>query len=214
MPVYQTILSRYVHRLLGGPSGGTKSQQANGRRRQKAPVSFTAEVMEERTVLSATFGGVIDTGSDTGSCSARDVAVDMAGNSYVTGSFSGTVDFDLAHNTGGDILTARGAHDAYVAKYTADHTLVWVQQMGGDETANGVLECGRKIAIDSNGNVYVSGEFTELAYFGTTSLTSAGGRDGFVAKLTAGGTIQWAKSWGTAVDEFGEGIGVDSSGNV
>jgi len=217
MPVYQTILSRYAHRLLGWPSGSTKWRQANGRRRQKAPVSFTAEVIEERTFLSATFGGVITIGSDIGRCATVDVAVDAAGNSYVSGAFSGTVDFDLAHDTGGDILTARGTHDAYVAKYAADHSLVWVQQMGGGaapDPASSMGESALGIAIDTSGNVYVTGVFQELAYFGATTLTSAGGKDGFVAKLNAGGTILWAKSWGTAADEFGRGIGVDSSGNV
>jgi hypothetical protein len=88
--------------------------------------------------------------------------------------------------------------------------------MGGNTTAtSGLTDDGRRVAVDGSGNVYVAGEFTGSgADFGSTILNSAGGMDGFVTKLNASGTFQWAKSWGTSADDYAPGVGVDSSGNV
>jgi hypothetical protein len=52
------------------------------------------------------------------------------------------------------------------------------------------------------------------ADFGSTVLTAAGSRDGFVAKLNSDGTFQWATSWGTTASDWAGGVDVDSAGNV
>src|SRR5262245_15983576 len=76
------------------------------------------EALEDRTVPTAgsvlTFGGA-------GSAAASDIAVDAAGDMYVTGYFAGTVDFDPGNVTAGDTLTGTGtgdlhSSDVYVAK--------------------------------------------------------------------------------------------------
>jgi hypothetical protein len=75
------------------------------------------------------------------------------------------------------------------------------------------------IAVDSNGNAYVTGYFysasnTGPATFGSISLTSNGGKDIFVAKLSSSGSWQWAvNAGGTSSNDWGSGITVDSSGN-
>ena len=55
----------------------------------------------------------------------RDNAVDAAGNTYVTGILYGTMDLDpaVARADGSDILTPRGTHDVFVAKYAPDNSL-------------------------------------------------------------------------------------------
>ncbi|MSR56778.1 MAG: hypothetical protein EXS05_03795 [Planctomycetaceae bacterium] len=193
-------------------------RRADLRRRAIQPSYVAAEVLEERALLSAAFGSALSIGNDA-SNSANDVATDQGGNSYNTGYFSGIVDFDqaAAHSGDTDILTARGATDAFVAKYAPDNSLAWVQRMGGDATNvnNAFLtDSGSKIAIDGNGSVYVTGQFMGSADFGSTTLSSAGDRDGFVVKLDAGGTVQWARSWGTTAFDVAGGVGVDSAGNV
>ena len=51
------------------------------------------------------------------------------------------------------------------------------------------------------------------ATFGSTILTSSGGKDIFVAKLSSSGSWLWAvKAGGSGVDG-GDAIAVDSSGN-
>jgi hypothetical protein len=70
-------------------------------------------------------------------------------------------------------------------------------------------------ALDAAGNVYVTGRFSGTATFGATTLTSAGGDDIFIAKLTSGGAYEWAVQAGGAQDETGLGLVVDAvSGEV
>lgn len=145
---------------------------------------------------------------------------DSAGNTYVTGHFGGTVDFEsnAVQPGNADILTSRGGTDIYVAKYAPDNALVWVVRMGGDfnDPANpgANSDAGRQVAVDGGGNVYVVGDFKGTAQLGPFTRTSLGESDGFAAKLDPSGQVLWANAWGSAESEFGKGLGVDASGNV
>lgn len=207
-----SILSRFANRLF--QRSRRRLKRADLRRRTYTPTWCAAEVLEERALLSATFDGALSLGNATGMTTAFGVAADAAGNSYITGSFQGTVDFDPG--AGVHELTARGSSDIYVAKYAADNSLVWVQRMGGDALFDGTMDPdrGQDIKLDSAGNVYVSGDFVGTGDFGASTLTSAGNSDAFVVKLNAGGAVQWARSWGTSVSEYGTSVGVDAAGNV
>ncbi len=177
--------------------------------------------LEGREVPSAVFGSALSVGNAEGSSGASGVANDAAGNTYLTGRFTGTVDFDPAHAPadGSDVLTSRGGTDVFVAKYAADGTLAWARRMGGAEATGGnpvpgVPDIGNAVAVDAAGNVYVAGGFTGAADFGPFTLTSAGGRDGFVAKLDSAGVVRWATRWGTAADDVANAVGLDAAGNV
>lgn len=218
MQAATSFWTRYANRLFGTSRGRTRLRRADFERRAMQAKYVAAEVLEDRSLLSAAFGSALSIGNEVGGSSANDVATDAAGNSYITGSFSGTVDFDLSatHAADSDILTARGPADAFVAKYAPDNTLIWVQRMGGDAVSPdaSLSDSGSKIAVGSNGNVYVVGQFVGSADFGSTVLTAAGSRDGFVVKLDTSGTIQWAKKWGTAASDWAGGVDVDTAGNV
>lgn len=74
-------------------------------------------------------------------------------------------------------------------------------------------EIGKDIAIDNNGNSYVTGEFITSANFGMTSLlaTSGGNTGGFLAKTDASGAFVWAiKMDGTVASR---GRAVATNGN-
>lgn len=184
---------------------GRRSKNQRGRR------ALAAERLEDRTVMSVTLGSALTIGNGLESSSALDVATDSAGYSYISGMFAGTVDFDLnnVHVGDADIITARGAGDAYVAKYAPDDSLVWVRRMGGDSMYG---ESGGELAVDSTGAAYVVGSFYGSADFGATTLTSVGESDRFVAKLDAGGNVLWAKQWDS--DAASRGMDVDGAGNV
>src|SRR3989441_6915661 len=123
----------------------------------------------------------------------RGVAVDTAGNAYVTGgtgSSEATLPVGFPVTVGPD-LTYNGGFDAFVAKVNAAGTgLVYAGYIGGAGDDEGF-----GIAVDSAGNAYVTGltRSTEATFPVAVGpdLTSNGGGfdvDAFVAEVNAAGT--------------------------
>jgi hypothetical protein len=216
MQPFTSIASRYVQQVFGKhqPSTARKNQRRRPQRRVRR-----FESLEDRSVLSATFGSAIALGGPEGE-RVFDLKLDGAGNTYVTGYYMGTADFDQGrvHLGDADILTSKGGTDAFVAKYAPDNSLLWVRSLGGDvpppEFATIITEAGRSLAVDQYGNVFVTGEFWGRGTFGNTELVSVGSGDGFLTKLTPDGTIAWAKSWGVVGNEAARGVDVDAQGNA
>ncbi|AII42251.1 hypothetical protein KR100_02380 [Synechococcus sp. KORDI-100] len=113
------------------------------------------------------------------------------GSSLITGKFKGSVNF------GSNALTSEGSSDdIFVAKIDANGDFVWVSQASGTSA-----ELGQSITTLSDGSSLISGRFQGTATFGSTTLSSAGSNDIFVAKLDADGTFLWAtKAGGTSSD--------------
>jgi len=84
----------------------------------------------------------------------------------------------------------------------------WAKQAGGSSS-----DYGSGISVDANGNSYVTGQFQETATFGTTTLTSSGSDDVFVAKMDIDGNWEWAKKAGGTGADKSYGINVDANGN-
>ncbi|WZI66564.1 MAG: SBBP repeat-containing protein [Gloeotrichia echinulata IR180] len=131
------------------------------------------------------------------------ITSDGAGNTYATGTFSGTASF------GSTTLTSAGDSDAFITKLDSTGNFLWAQKLGGT-----FADSGFGITVDRAGNTYVSGVFRDTASFGSTSLTSAGDSDAFVAKLDANGNVVWAKKFGGSGVDEGTGIVADGSGNI
>jgi hypothetical protein len=133
---------------------------------------------------------------------SKNIAVDGSGNSYITGEFMGSATF------GSTTLTSTGSYDAFIAKYDPSGNVLWAKQSGGAG-----LEMGRGIAVDGSGNCYITGYFDGSATFGSTTLTSSGSYDVFIAKYDAAGNFQWAERAGSSGEDFGRNVAVDDSGN-
>ena len=96
-----------------------------------------------------------------------------------------------------------------VALFAQNEDWFWAKKAGG--TSN---ESGKSIAVDDNGNSYVTGYFYGSATFGTTTLTSSGDYDIFVAKLDSNGNWLWAKQAGGTSSDYTNDIAVDANGNI
>ncbi|HUE74169.1 MAG TPA: Calx-beta domain-containing protein [Pirellulaceae bacterium] len=90
-------------------------------------------------------------GIDNSYAYGEDLAVDAGGNVHVTGSYSGTIDFN-SDPTQAHSLTGDGGSDAFVLKLNASGAYVWAGSMGGRDS-----DGGQGIALDAAGNVYVNG---------------------------------------------------------
>ncbi|AWV99546.1 SBBP repeat-containing protein [Arcticibacterium luteifluviistationis] len=131
------------------------------------------------------------------------VAVDGSGDVYIAGYYADTATFGVT-----SIISA-GGFDMFIAKYNANGSLQWVKSAGGASA-----DLGQSIKVDDSGNIYVVGYYAGTATFGSTSISSAGSYDIFVAKYTPNGTLNWVQSAGGASNDYGKSVAVDGSGNV
>ncbi len=137
---------------------------------------------------------------------------DSDGNTYITGTFSSTTDFDPGPETYN--LSSKGGQDIFVMKLDKNGRLLWVFSFG----STGAEEVGRSIAIDPWGDVCVTGYFENTVDFDPSeniyNLTSKGGQDLFVLKLSAQGEFRWARSAGSADNDVSLALATDSEGNI
>lgn len=187
--------------------------------------SRTCFVTELNPSLTAAVYSTYLGGSQTDSCSG--IAVDSAGNAYVTG---GTTSGGLA--TAGAFQTSYGGGsavgdelygDAFIAKIKpAGAGLAYYTYLGGS-----VADEASGIAIDAAGDVYVAG-WTQSRNFPVHNAFQAafGGGQGelpsgdpagdvFVAELDpSGGKLVYSSYFGSAALERAERVAVDSSGRL
>lgn len=166
-------------------------------------LSFRLHAQDPVISWSATFGNAdVDLG--------QAMAVDASGNTYYTGSFSGSVDFEPG--AGNTTLTSAGLTDIYVLKLSSTGSLLWAKQIGAASD-----EAGNDINIGPSGNIYITGSYSGTLDFdpgaGTADLTAAG-TDAFVLVLDAAGNFVSATSIGGAGSETGQRVEVDGSGNT
>lgn len=139
---------------------------------------------------------------------SNDVAVDNAGNVYVTGGFDGTATFPDS----GPALTSIGRKDIFVARYNPAGQPEWAFGIGGIASGPGVDDEGLSIAVSPAGHLFVTGYFQGTADFdpgsGIAEVTSYGFRDVFLASYTSDGQLRWVDSFGGAADDRGQGVGV------
>ncbi len=143
---------------------------------------------------------------------SRSITIDAFGNTYTTGYFSGTVDFDP--NSGIYNLTSTATDAIYISKLDAAGNFVWAKAIGGTPNSN----FGNSIKVDANGNVYVTGFFSSTADFdpgiGTANLISNGIFDAFILKLDNNGDYMWAKNFGNTQYSRSNALEIDQQGNV
>ena len=156
--------------------------------------------------------------SGSGNDLSNGISVDNSGNVHIIGNYTSST-LTLYNKDGaafGTTLSNPGSSDVFIAKYFANGNVDWATKIRGTNSDEGF-----GISVDSSGNVYVTGYFTSTltlynedgTAFGTT-LTNSGYYDAFIAKYLADGTVDWAtRVAGTSYD-YGQGISVDSGGNV
>lgn len=156
-----------------------------------------AKLDRDGNLLWATsFGGSGD--DETGG-----IALDGEGNAYIVGRFSGTASF------GGVSLTSSGGADIFIAKVDSNGKVIWARKAGGAGD-----DSGWNIAVDAQGNSYITGVFSQTATFGTNVLTSAGQHDIFVAMLDRDGNFVRALRIGGTGEELTGDVAVNSAGEL
>jgi hypothetical protein len=169
-----------------------------------APVArrLRLDPLEDRTVPTAF--GFGSPGIDT----IRTMTADPAGNLYVAGTFTNSVDFDPGPGTA--VLTNTGLSDSFLAKYTAAGALLWAGQL--DASLWG-------LTVDPAGAIVATGDFFGTTDFdlgpGASTLTTGTGSSCFVVKYTPNGGLVWAgQLGGQAASVSGQAVAVDDVGDI
>jgi uncharacterized repeat protein (TIGR01451 family) len=166
--------------------------------------------------FSSYFGGA-------GNEEATSVAVDTAGNIYLTGSTTST---SLPAGSSTPVLQSglNGPQNVYVAKIapTQPATLIYVTYIGG----NGV-DTPANIAVDGAGDAYLAGTtsstnfpVSSTAYQSAPEANSAGPNHVFVTELNGGPTpaaaseLLYSSYLSGNGDDLATGMTIDASGNL
>jgi len=145
-----------------------------------------------------------------------DLAIDVAGNVYLTGSFLYDCDFDPG--PGEDIRSPVGYVDCYVAKFDPSGNRDWACTWGSWDA-----DVGLGIAVDGLGGVYVTGYFT-----GTVDFDPGPGvdehtpfdpdhyyeSDCFLSRFDSSGNFCWANTWGGPREDISYAVAAGVSGDV
>ena len=164
--------------------------------------AFLTEFSSNGTLLFSTYLG----GSTSDAASA--IAIDSAGNIFLTGSTTSQNTFPLKNSWN---KSFSGSNDIFIAKYSPNGELLSSSFLGGVGQ-----DFSYSIAVDSNDNIYLTGitqgdfPITSNAYQKTYG---SGTVDSFVTKINSTGTIVYSTYLGTSDLNYGYYITVDVNGS-
>ena len=147
----------------------------------------------------------------SGQDAANGIAIDEDGHAYLVGTTRSTeAEFPV---TAGPQTELAGSADVFVAKVDPSGTkLVFAGYLGGSR-----LDEGADIALDRQGNIYVTGLTwsEDFPVTGGPDLTHNGRMDAFVAKIAPDGSkVLYCGFLGGVQQDEGLGIAVDQDGNA
>jgi len=140
-------------------------------------------------------------GNKIGPDNGFQIVTDSCDNIYITGNFTGQAQF-------GDSIVTANNDDCYVAKYSRNGDLIWLRTFGGKGS-----QTGNTIALQSNGDIIVAGNFNNELIINDTILKS-NWSDIFLIKMNSFGQIQWYKTFGNGQFNDINKIKFDSENNL
>ena len=161
--------------------------------------TFVAKISTAGAVQWTTYLG--GSGSDYAAVYAA-IAIDSNDNLFVAG-YTNSQDFAGAGNS-----YQGGTQDAFVARIHDNGTVAWTRYLGGSD-----YDYVRGIATDGNGQVLVTG-YTRSTDLPSSTNIHRGGTDGFVAKISGAGAVQWTTYLGGSGSDYGNAITASVSGDV
>jgi hypothetical protein len=139
----------------------------------------------------------------------KSMCLDNNGNILVTGTFSGTVDFDPSSNL--STLTSNG-QDIFFAKYDSNGNFLWAKALN-----NNFNKTAYSITSDQNLNVIITGEYTGSMDFDPslgTATYNVSGNICFLAKYDLNGNFLWVDLLNSSNSSRGKTVKSDNLGNL
>lgn len=120
---------------------------------------------------------------------AHSIALDGSGNIFATG-------------TAGS--ASPGWESIFISKHDHLGQPLWSKKFGSSSDSE-----GSSIALDSEGNIYLTGFISSVA-----SGAHSSSRDAFLAKYNASGEQVWIEMFGTIITGWGTAVAIDNFDNV
>jgi hypothetical protein len=141
---------------------------------------------------------------------AGHIAVDPAGNVYVTGE-TGSSDFPASAGAFQPTYGGGFSGDVYIVKYAPDGSIIYSSYLGGSSG-----EDVEAIAADSNGNAYVVGTTGSADFPLANPFCTDSCRLAYVSKISADGSeLLFSTKFQTAINTASaNAVGVDDAGNI
>lgn len=135
---------------------------------------------------------------------------DSSNTIYISGTFTGTVDFDPGAGTY-NLTAAAYTANSFVLKLDSAGNFIFAKQMIGNCS-------GRSLALDASANIYTVGIFSDSTDFdpdtSTFYLEHTSSTDIFISKLDSTGNFVWAKKIGANSEDEAKTIKIDPLGNL
>jgi hypothetical protein len=156
-----------------------------------------------------------------GTLTIGDIKASRGGTVYLTGGFTGTVEFDPGEGIALEHADGYDCSKAFLLKLMPDGSFGWVRAWGENSEfgQHEAIKFGAKVALDAEEDVFVAGEFS-----GSVDMDPGSGADihkgqehrrsVFLSKFGSDGGFQWSRTWGGVWDEQVFGLDVDQSGNA
>src|SRR5690606_25737750 len=126
---------------------------------------------------------------------------DISNNIYSIGGFTGTVDFDKSSTTYN--ITSANPGSFFILKEDAAGNFLWAKAFHRKSNVAFSIH-GRSLSLDTDGNIYIAGTFTDTVdfdpgpgtYYMTPPMSSVASNNAFIVKLNPNGDFIWAKQIG------------------
>ncbi|WP_437970335.1 SBBP repeat-containing protein [Sorangium sp. So ce260] len=123
------------------------------------------------------------------------IACDNLGNVILMGTFAGKINFFSEES---QQLISGSERNIYIAEFSSAGRPLWSKSFESSSEA-----WGSDVAVDKDGNIFVTGAFNGQIDFGGENLISQGEYDIHVVKLARNGDHLWSRSFGNAEGQAG-----------
>ncbi len=165
--------------------------------------AFLSEFNSNGSLIYSTYLG----GNNTDS--GNSVAIDNAGNVYITGSTTST-NFPTTSNAYQTQIA--GGENVFLSEFNSSGSIIYSTYLGGSS-----FDTGKGIALDKNGNIYLTGETSSLNFPITSNAyqtQNVGVGDVFLTEFNSNKTLIYSTYLGGSGLQYGYGVAVDNSGNA
>jgi hypothetical protein len=138
------------------------------------------------------------------------VGIDVVGNAFITGYTQSAS--DIASPGAWDITHGGVYADAFLVKFSSSGSRLWATYLGGNQT-----DYALDIVTDISNNIYLTGRTSsdnEVATTGSYDATYGGAADGFIAKYSSNGNLNWCTYYGGSDTDESSAIYIDGNGDV